>query len=390
MYQWYAGEIPSVFGAPVYSPFNSTGWTLRVAPGLSSFSTHPSDLPAYFQPFMEYAKARIRPSDWPRTFVFLYATAGMRLLSVPDQTRILEETRDIFLKSPFRFLRPSWARIISGVDEGVYGWMTANYLLGKFEAKDPLATVGALDLGGASTQITFVPSMTPIAPEEGGTQVTIGNTVYPLYSVSFLGLGIDQARERKNDNLRTKFCPDVDYCPRIDDGCLPMGYEISLPQPNGHFIPYYGTSDPAFCQIESKGVPLQPTCANCTIGSVQQPPIRGQFYAMSGFAHAMPIFKLNGSDTSIEEIENAAKAWCVQNYDQMRDRYPNLPTAFLTSYCFTGMWETTLLRIWGFPAAQKQSVIFTEQIGGIPLSWTLGAMVMAAQEVDSMQPISKP
>jgi hypothetical protein len=41
---------------------------------------------------------------------------------------------------------------------GVFGWLAVNYLLHKipFSAQEPpLQTVGALDLGGGSSQITF-------------------------------------------------------------------------------------------------------------------------------------------------------------------------------------------------------------------------------------------
>lgn len=383
MYQWYYGEIPSVFGAPVFQPFNATSWTLRVTPGLSTFSTHLSDLPAYFQPFLDYAASRIPQSYWSRTYVFLYATAGMRLLSPGDQARVLDATRTIFDRWPFRFLRPTWSRVISGVDEGVYGWMTANYLLGSFGARDPLATVGALDLGGASTQITFVPS-TPVPVEQGGTKVMVGGVVYPLYSVSYLGLGIDQARARKNDLLLAKYCPGG-ACTRLTDGCLPLGFEVSIETPTGHNVASYGSSDGKFCEGAAFAVPPKPVCANCTIGDVQQPPLRGRFYAMSGFAHSLPVWNLNGTSTSIEDLEMAAQNWCSLTYDQIRALQPTITPAFLTSYCFTGIWETTLLRAWGFPPASRNTIVYTEKVAGVPLSWTLGAMVIAAQEVDSMQ-----
>merc|ERR1719312_2320547 len=41
------------------------------------------------------------------------------------------------------------------LDEGVFGWMTVNYLLGQLN--QPKKSYVALDLGGGSTQITFLP-----------------------------------------------------------------------------------------------------------------------------------------------------------------------------------------------------------------------------------------
>ncbi|MEI4878558.1 hypothetical protein, partial [Klebsiella pneumoniae] len=74
---------------------------------------------------------------------------------------------------PFDF---QGAKIITGQEEGAYGWITINYLLGRFTQEQSWlnfisdsqkqATFGALDLGGASTQITFVPlNSTLEAPE---------------------------------------------------------------------------------------------------------------------------------------------------------------------------------------------------------------------------------
>lgn len=41
----------------------------------------------------------------------------------------------ILLECPRRF-EPAWARIISGVDEGVYGWIALNYALGTLRLAD--------------------------------------------------------------------------------------------------------------------------------------------------------------------------------------------------------------------------------------------------------------
>ena len=54
-------------------------------------------------------------------------------------------------------LRCEWATLLSGTDEGVYGWVTVNYLL---DALYPPAAgtatvppVGIIDLGGGSVQV---------------------------------------------------------------------------------------------------------------------------------------------------------------------------------------------------------------------------------------------
>ena len=67
--------------------------------------------------------------------------------------------------------------MIDGRLEGVYGWIAVNYMLGKFDhtfhsSIQRPTTVGALDMGGASTQITYEVSYRrciPIITMEGNS-----------------------------------------------------------------------------------------------------------------------------------------------------------------------------------------------------------------------------
>ncbi|XP_042216793.1 ectonucleoside triphosphate diphosphohydrolase 5-like [Homarus americanus] len=45
---------------------------------------------------------------------------------------------------------------MDGRDEGIFSWFTVNYLMDRISS-NPKDTLVALDLGGGSTQITFVP-----------------------------------------------------------------------------------------------------------------------------------------------------------------------------------------------------------------------------------------
>ena len=101
-----------------------------------------------------------------RTPIFLRATAGMRVLWLDNPTiaeAILNSTLDAFAKTPFDSAA-STSRILTGEEEGAYGWVASNYLDGNLEATAPqglslkenaTAYIGALDMGGASTQVAI-------------------------------------------------------------------------------------------------------------------------------------------------------------------------------------------------------------------------------------------
>jgi apyrase len=68
--------------------------------------------------------------------------------------------------------------VISGEEEGTFGWVAVNYLQNTLSA-DPSTTIGALDMGGASTQITFAPQDEVLSSY---FPVHLNGNYYPLYT----------------------------------------------------------------------------------------------------------------------------------------------------------------------------------------------------------------
>ena len=91
----------------------------------------------------------------------------MRLLTPEKQAHVLSATCE-FLRfhSNFKIDDPSSngpcgssVRIITGEEEGLFGWIAVNYLMDGFKGSgDSPLTYRFLDMGGASTQIAFEPS----------------------------------------------------------------------------------------------------------------------------------------------------------------------------------------------------------------------------------------
>lgn len=148
-------------------------------------------------------KARIPPFRWHNVPLYVKATAGMRALDQATRDFVMDSIRD-FLQNPewnpFHFKR-DFVRVISGEEEGVYGWLAVNSAM-KTLLSPPAETVGALDMGGSSTQITFSPLYTSVL--EDFNVIHLGNTVVRLYSHSFLGYGWNDAFSRLSTLLAVR------------------------------------------------------------------------------------------------------------------------------------------------------------------------------------------
>jgi len=161
------------------------------------------------------------------TPVYIYATAGMRLLKDDERNAILSEACS-YLKKNYNFLVDDCNKQIiniSGEEEGLYGWLGLNYLKNGFSAssgnvkksnKEEIASsYGVLDMGGASTQIAYDISAFVDKPgkEENVIQtelhkITGERTTYNVFSTTFLGFGMNETRRRYLEALVKR---GVDY-----------------------------------------------------------------------------------------------------------------------------------------------------------------------------------
>src|SRR5690606_35248812 len=96
---------------------------------------------------------------------------------------------------------------ITGKMEGLYAWLDINYLFKNFQNNTP--TVGSVEFGGASTQIAFALDKSNKLIDE--VSIDINNQRYHVFSKSFLGLGINEARESMNADEQAHFCYPLHY-----------------------------------------------------------------------------------------------------------------------------------------------------------------------------------
>ena len=199
----------------------------KVKPGLSSFSKTPLAAGASLQGLIEFMKEQVPEQEWARTPIWLKATAGLRLLDKDVSIAILKSVRSYLgnsygQNSPFYF-KPSHANIISGSEEGAFGWVAVNYLyrqIGPRRTHTATAAVAGsvasapsllfqpfavVEMGGASSQVTQAAvtahEIDSIDPRYRLSLTLEGTGEVVLYTHSYLGYGSEQAREAVNKHL---------------------------------------------------------------------------------------------------------------------------------------------------------------------------------------------
>ena len=169
-------------------------------PGLSSYASEPAQGAASISALLDLAKERIPEAAWSRTPVTLRATAGLRLLPQAQSEALISAVKNTLDTSGFV---NEGVDIMSELDEGVFGWLTVNYLLHALD--QPADSYVALDLGGGSTQITFAPrdqATLETSPPSYLHSASVFGKEQTLYTHSYLGAGLMAAREgvfRLND-----------------------------------------------------------------------------------------------------------------------------------------------------------------------------------------------
>lgn len=106
MYRWTDGlsSLPEISRYPECQ--------YQITPGISSFSDNLDGLDDYFDKLFEYAESCLEKRNIP---VYVLATAGMRLLPVENQNRIVKKIEKILDRLGFSINR---VQVISGDQEG--------------------------------------------------------------------------------------------------------------------------------------------------------------------------------------------------------------------------------------------------------------------------------
>ncbi|NWV33391.1 ENTP8 diphosphohydrolase, partial [Grantiella picta] len=379
---------------------NGTGIVSQVeacavsGPGISSYADNPAGAGASLKPCLDKAMKIVPAEQQRETPTYLGATAGMRLLRKENSSKaeqVFAEVSKAIGEYPVDF---RGARILTGSEEGSFGWITVNYLMetlvkfsfaGKWEHPQDTEVLGALDLGGASTQITFQPG---VSVEDRNTSVffRLYGTNYSLYSHSYLCYGQSQALKMLLAALH-QASPSAQF----SHPCYPRGYQENVTVAQLYDSPCVrapssaspesvltvtGTGDPAACGAAVQRL-FNFSCGAqwpCGFNGVYQPPVRGQFFAFAGFYYTFDFLNLTRQQ-SLSNVNSTILSFCRRNWTEVRAHFPQ-DRKYLHTYCSVAIYILTLL-LDGFKFNEHNwsNIHFSRQAANTDIGWTLGFML---------------
>ncbi|KAA8592114.1 ectonucleoside triphosphate diphosphohydrolase 2 isoform X1 [Etheostoma spectabile] len=394
IYKWPADKQNGTGIVTQHSECNAQGG------GISSYAGVHGGAAESLKACLEQAVKVIPKSRHHQTPLQLGATAGMRLLNIVNATetqRLLKEVENKLRSYPFKFKE---AIILSGQEEGAYGWVTVNYLLENFVKygfvrrwlNPGRATIGALDLGGASTQIAFETSE-KVEDKDNAMELKLYGKTYRIYTQSFLCYGQDQFLRR----LLAHLIKNEGVKPQVSNPCYPHQFNISIKLGKDVFdspctksyrpaqfnpqmsVSVVGTGDYQKCLDNVKEIFSFDNCSysKCSFNGVFQPNVRGSFMAFSAFffAHSYITNLTSIPLTSPSRLEKAIRIICNLTISEMTKR-TNQKEKHMKNVCAVSNFiQVLLLQGYKFNETSLPSISFQKKAGGASVGWALGYML---------------
>lgn len=379
--------------------------------GLSSYKEDAEGAAKSLDPLMQVALKSVPEEYRSCSPIAVKATAGLRMLGNEMSMKILEAVRtrlETVYPFPVVSREKGGVEIMDGSDEGVYAWITTNYLLGKIGGPDETPTAAIFDLGGGSTQIVFQPTY-PKSPSGGMPEhlaegdhrydLEFGGRHFELYQHSHLGYGLMAAREAVHKAIveaKLAASPtDLAWLDQpISNPCIGPGMErkVDLSFDAGHALapkvsvkmvgPKEGSSAAPQCRgLTEKILKKEADCklAPCSFNGVHQPSLAKTFaredvYVFSYFYDRTKPLGMPDSFT-LDELHHLTSTVCAGKpewkiFEGIDDAIPQLldrPEWCLDLNFMLGLLHT------GYEMPLSREVKIAKKIKNNELGWCLGA-----------------
>jgi guanosine-diphosphatase len=377
--------------------------TAKGAGGLSSYKGDAEGAAKSLDVLMEVAMKEVPDKLKACSPVAVKATAGLRLLGPEMSDAILEAVRtrlETVYPFPVVSKKEGGVIVMEGKDEGVYAWITTNFLLGNIGGPEKTKTAAVFDLGGGSTQVVFEPTFKlPEKMAEGDHKYSLqfGGRDFELYQHSHLGYGLMSARESIHkaliENVHKAKPDDSTWLAKpITNPCIapgmvrPVEVKLEKGHPLGEKVSVNMTGPssaaPAQCrklaeQILHKDAECK--AAPCSFNGIHQPSLEKTFtrediYTFSYFFDrtdplGMPeSYTLRDLQRLTDQVCGGAESW---------DIFQSVPGAIKEledrpEHCLDLSFMVALLHT-GYEMPVDREVKIAKKIKDNELGWCLGA-----------------
>lgn len=431
IFRWKSTEEPKQIEL-VKNQLDGDSVSFHITPGLSTLKDDPDRASDYMEPVMKYISESIPQDKHLDTPVYFMATAGMRLLDDSVRKRIMSDiTRD--LRAKFSFPRIK-TQVITGALEGVYSWLSLNRDLGG--SSSPRRSLGMLEMGGASAQVTFElnneieknimsvlkDEKAKVAFKNEQLTISIGSGLpLRLFATTFLGLGVNSARESAVDLLVKDYLYELNetsfdraslrkFESHLIDPCLTDGSKEIVSRPielllnsnqsvgfvakqggetftvrlkgSGNFLGCLTLLDRTIqiMKNERLNCPLDGrSCPVALLGSDFIPYESFTFVGLSEFFFTTNEMMASAGLFNRSKILHETQRICSTDYNKLHEMYSSSGVSQqdrILYECFKASWLLTILHKSGFKMPVDYNNFNTvDKLNGQEIDWTIGAML---------------
>ena len=323
------------------------------------------------------------------TPVYFISTIGMRRLPNSDKNKKLTIVRDTIKQTNFKF-KDNKAKVISGIEESKYNWITVNYLhniltINEKKNETYKDTYGVINLNSFSVEISYIPENKNEV--DNMLNLNIGNLNYKLFTYSFENYGKDDMYEKlflyliqNNQNQENN---------RINHPCFLKGYEEKFTdKSNNKTYNFIGKGDFNECKNIVKNLIVKKNCPQnsnyCSLEGISLPKMKNgqKFNAISDFVVTSTFLQMDEVNLhSPADLLELTKIFCEKSWEKVNDEKKDWDPDDLKMHCFIGNYIYHLL-VYGLGFGENnKNIIFGSRINNVDANFALGEMIYETNNI---------
>lgn len=376
-------------------------------------SVEPSvfDVGQYLAPLLKFVQETVPEPRWEGAPLYLWATAGLRVIPLADAQQILDAVGRVLLTSPFLHPRDH-VRLLSGADEAALAWVSVLHLEEKWpffnlspemfspacsaeslvcgeQAFDSssLTNTGILEMGGASLQVLFPLSGDGSDSHLDGVRQSEKDRIFhvrvpngaaiKVYAHSYLHYGMREAQSFYKQEYIDDMCHATRVRSSVDYGkCKETVHELFISQNRL-------TAGPVPGIVERLAALKASTKEGKGFDHMTVYAVENFLYTTNFFLESQEVLRDIDSKV-LERLASSVRNFCKLNFEEAKRLHPEEIERRIKRACFAGSYIISIIEaIFGTNFPEGVLLKAASKIGGRSVGWPLGALVWSLTVSDS-------